>query len=104
MTIKTFAFPSFEGWVKKGSVVRVELGAYCCEIRAYSWGNNSTIYKLAASYVDRNPLNIYSPQIFSRRFEDFGDNEKLKKWYDEVTLEFNSFWKNLVISTYIEEE
>lgn len=103
MKIKKFAFPSFEEWVKKGNKVRVELGAYCCEVGAFSWGNNSTTYMLAASLADRNPLNIYTPQIFSRRFEDGGDVEKLKEWYETATQEFNTFWQNHVNSTYLEE-
>ena len=58
---------------------------------------------LAASLADRDPLNIYTPQIFSRSFEDDGDNEKLKEWYETVILEFNKFWQNHVNSTYLEE-
>lgn len=103
MKVKQFVFPSFEEWVKKGNEVRVELGAYCCEVSPSAWRSDSTIYMLAASLVDRNPLNIYTPTMFSRSFEDKGDNEELKTWYYTVTLEFNTFWQEHVKSTYLEE-
>lgn len=103
MKVKPFVFPSFEEWVKKGNEVRVELGAYCCEVRPSAWGGGRTIYMLAASLVDRNPLNIYTSKMFSRSFENYGNHEELKTWYETVTLEFNTFWQEHVKSTYLEE-
>ena len=100
--LKPFKFPTFEEWEKKGNKVRVELGAYCCEIRAYSWSNSGTTYMLAASLADRNPLNIYTPQIFCRRFDYDGDKEKLREWYETVTEEFATFFKQLIKTTYLE--
>lgn len=101
--IKKFVFPSFEQWVKKRKRVRVELGAYCCEICASSYGSDSTTYVLAAALADRNPINIYTSQIFTRSFDYVGDDEKLKEWYENAILEFNSFWQGHIKSTYIEE-
>lgn len=104
MTIKYFNFPSFEEWEKKGNEVSITLGAYCCEVRAYTWSNNGTTYMMAASLADRNPLNIYTPQIFCRRFEDYGNKDKLKEWYETSVSEFNTFFKKHIFETYFEKE
>ncbi len=103
MKLKSFVFPTFEEWERKGNKVRVELGAYCVEIRAFSWSNTGTTYMFAASLADRNPLNIYTPQIFCRRFEHESDVAKLKEWYEQTVREFNEFFEKLLKDTYIEE-
>lgn len=104
MKLKSFKFPTFEEWEKKECKVRLELGAYCVEVRAFSWGRDGTTYMFAASLVDRNPLNIYTSQIFCRRFEYVGDDGAFKEWYDNTVSEFNQFFENLLRKTYIEEE
>ena len=104
MKLKSFKFPTFEEWEKKECKVRLELGAYCVEVRAFSWGRDGTTYMFAASLADRNPLNIYTPQIFSRRFEYVGDDGAFKEWYNNTVSEFNQFFENLLRKTYIEEE
>ncbi len=103
MKFKSFKFPTFEEWVKKECKVRLEIGAYCVEVRAFSWGNNGTTYKFASSLADRNPLNIYTPQIFCRRYEYTGDDTSFKEWYDNTVVEFNEFFENLLKKTYVEE-
>ena len=103
MKLKSFKFPTFEEWEKKECKVRVELGAYCVEVCAFSWSNNGTTYVFAASLVDRNPLNIYTPQLFYRRFEYVGDETPLKEWYEKSVLEFNKFFEELLKKTYFEE-
>lgn len=100
--IKTFRFPAFEEWEKRENNVRVELGAYCCEVRAFSWRNKVTTYMLAASYRDTNPLNIYTAKLFSRLFDDEGDKEKLKNWYETSIKECNEFFVQLIKADYIE--
>ena len=104
MKIKTFVFPTFEEWEKRKNEVRLELGAYCCEVSAFSWSNDGVTYMLAASLADRNPLNIYTSKIFRRCFEYKGDHEKLKDWYESSVLEFNAFWENHIMETYFETE
>lgn len=103
MQIKTFKFPTFEDWEKRGNKIRLEIGAYCCEIRAFSWSKGSTTYMLAASLSNRNPLNIYTNKLFCSRFEYEGDNEKLKEWYETAISEFNTFFENHIKSTYFVE-
>ena len=103
MKVKPFVFPSFEEWVKEENIVRLERGAYCCEICPCARRNGNTIYMLAVSFVDKKPIKLYMPKIFRRSFEDKGDNEELKTWYYTVTLEFNTFWQEHVKSTYLEE-
>jgi len=102
MKLKKFIFPTFEEWEIRDNKVRIELGAYCCEVRAYSYGEKTTTYMIAASLADRNPLNIYTNQLFCRRFEYDGDDENLKEWYETVTKEFNAFFENLIRTTYFD--
>ena len=104
MKLKTFKFPTFEEWEKKECKVRLELGAYCVEARAFSWSNHGTTYVFAASLADRNPLNIYTPQIFHRRYEYEGDDVSFKEWYDKTVVEFSEFFEKLIRTTYLEEE
>lgn len=99
-----FIFPTFKDWVINEFEAKLKLGEYCCEIRAFSWGQNSTTYAFGVSLADRNPLNIYTRTIFYKVFEFEGDLEKLKYWYENVIIEFNAFWENYIKTTYLSEE
>lgn len=103
MKIKLFTFPTFEEWVQKSKNVKVDLGAYRCEIRVFSWtaGTCKATYMFAVSLSNMNPLNIYTDKLFYRKFEYEGDIEKLKSWYYTTINEFNVFWENHIKSTYI---
>ena len=108
MKVKKFAFPSFEKWVKKGKKVRIELGAYCCEVRASSWivisGTcKAASYMFVVSLANLNPFSPYTHKLFCSTYEYDGNAEKLKEWYDKTISEFNIFWDNHVKSTYLDE-
>lgn len=107
MKIKSFPFPTFEEWVKSNKEIRVDVGEYRCEIRAFSWtsGKLKVNYKFAVSLSNENPLNIFTPHsFFCESFEYTGDNEKLEQWYYDTIKEFDDFWKNYIKSTYLEED
>ena len=102
MKIKHFEFPTFETFVSNESKVRLELGAYCCEIRVCCWDEKSTRCDFAVSLADTNPLNISVPTLFDRVFD--GDLKKLKDWYENTINEFNTFWENHIKTNYLYEE
>jgi len=106
MKIKPFAFPSFEEWEKNSKEVEIKVGAYCCQIRIFSWisGTCKAVYKFAVSLANENPLNVYTDKLFCRTFKYDGDTEKLKQWYYNSINEFNIFWENHIKSTYIESK
>ena len=102
MKLKRFNIPKFEEWERQNNVAELTLGAYRVEIRAFSWKNDSTLYKFAMSLSNCNALNIYTEKLFCKSFECYGDRENLKKWYNDTVENFHAFWENHIINTYFE--
>lgn len=100
--IKKFEFPTFEEWQKRNNSVEKTLGAYRVEIRAFSWGENTTTYQFAMALANCNALNVYTERLFSRNFRYDGDDEKLRQWYNGTVEQFHIFWENHIKSTYFE--
>ena len=104
MNIKLFSFPTFEGWLKKKNV-SIILGDYRCDIAAFFYYpkyNDIRYCKLAVSLKDKDPLNVYTENIFSISFKTNGNMEDLKSWYNSSIAEFNEFWKDYIRSNYLE--
>lgn len=98
MKIIKFEHISFEEWIKNGKDYSANLGAYWYHIRICGWGNGITGYMFSFHIY-----SIYTDCIFSKVYEDYGDMDKLKEWYDKTIEEFNIFWEELINSTYLKE-
>lgn len=105
MRINMFNFPTFEEWVKRDKELKIEIGAYRCEIRRFAWSEIETTYMFAVSLSNVNPLNIYTDKLFCKSsFGCANNTEMLKKWYYDTIEEFNTFWENHITSTYFNGE
>ena len=66
MKSKMFSFPTFEEWVEKNKEIKIEICAYCCEIRRFAWSEIDTTYMFSVSHSNVNPLNIYTYKLFCK--------------------------------------
>ncbi len=105
MEIKKFHFPTFEKW-NQTQWYEEKIGTYTCAIRPFSfgcYGNTENDYIAAISPAD-NPLNIHSVKVICDFIKcDRRDMQKLKAWYDEVTININKKWEKLILETYFNE-
>lgn len=92
MGIKKIHVPTFEEWLENGKKYRGEFGSYCYEVKAFCSGSKVTTYIFAVFLATQKTLNAFTNTIFCRGYDDYGNIEKLKKWYDDTIKEFNSFW------------
>ena len=101
--MKTFQFPPFETW-DQTKQFRQKIGAYTCEIGAFSMGIHGSSTYVAAISTDDNPLNIYADKIMAERLE-IARSEKgmLRAWYEKVTSVFNKKWEAFLKRTYFED-
>ena len=101
MKIKKFEHITFEEWEKNGKEYTAVLGAYCYNIGPCIWGHGITVYIFSFHIY-----NINTDSIFSKVYDDYndyGDIEKLKEWYNKTIDEFDDYWQNLINSTYLKE-
>ncbi|MBQ9298356.1 MAG: hypothetical protein IJ223_04945 [Clostridia bacterium] len=102
MNIKTFNFPSFEEW-KVGQDFRQSIGEYKCCIHGYAYMaqfTNERIYEASIKYYDYDGLEV----LFESSMSCFPDEyDHLSKWYEKVTVELNSKWKEYILKTYFDE-
>jgi len=101
MKIKRFSLPTFEEWEACNKDIRKNLGAYRVEIRAVSWGEYGTRYQFALALSNCNACNIFTDKEFSKTIMTKDKNE-LKQWYNNTLIEFNSFWEELILTTYFD--
>lgn len=103
MKIKRFNLPTFEEWGRYNRDIRKELGAYRLEIRKVAWNTEYTTYQLAVALSNTNACNIYTERLFNERFQDYGDEKKLKQWYENAVQAFHNFWEEHIKATYFED-
>ena len=103
MKVIQFNIPSFEEWMRCKRDVRKEFGAYRIEIRESFKRAGHIRYMFALSPAKCNGINVYTDRLFSKSFDYYGDNEKLKQWYNNTVTEFHAFWRRHIINTYFEK-
>ena len=105
MEVKKFNFPSFEQF-RKHNKFEKSVGTYKACLAVFSWnvdGEHKTYHFAMSS--DFNPLNIYSRQIFFRRFDwtpESDKNGEFEAWYNKTLAEFEEFWDKFIKETYLE--
>ena len=102
MKIKQFNLPNFEEWCRCNREIRKNLGAYRVEIRRVAWNNEYTAYEFAVALSNTNACNVFTDRLFNDRFNDYGDDEKLKQWYEKAVRGFHDFWEEHIKTTYLE--
>lgn len=105
MEIKKFNFLSFEEWKGRKKEFRQRIGAYTCAIGPFSVGCNGNTKNeyLAIIASGESPMNIHAKRLFFERLEcDSKDEQKLKKWYEDMILKINQKWEDFILETYLD--
>lgn len=100
IVVKQFVFPSFDTW-QKSLEWSSSIGVFNIRIARVSWSTGERVestYQIGIS-VGSNPLNMYTSKIWSDGLTClYTDTEKLRRWYERVTVESNEAFARHVLS------
>lgn len=100
IAVKQFVFPSFDMW-QESLEWSSSIGVFNVRIARVSWSTGKcaeSTYQIGIS-VGSNPLNMYTPTIWGDGLTClYTDTEKLRRWYEHVTVEANKAFERHVLS------